>query len=370
MFLHVIYNDNKFVPGIMSLFDEAALGESIYSVVGGESLPTPVGAIRIKNRSDFLDLLHSRTDWDGIIFNPLVPQCWPWLNDIPAHIPVVWYRWGYEAYDTHPKLRNRLYMPETRQLIISMNRLAFIKTQIKDVRDVLKGRFRPLRRVDFLAAPEKEEFELYQSVGLLSSEAEWVSGSVGSVENFADCASNTIDCLGPDIRVGHSANSTANHIEAFRLLATFDLSGRKVVVPLSYGDASYRQAILQKGSEILGDCFEPILELMPLLEYNQLMNRCGFVVMNHLRQQGGGNIVGDLWRGAKVYMNNTTSYRFRKRMGESVELIEDQTEKSFFTPKPAARILKDREILLSRNARSEAIKATQAVLEKCKVIER
>jgi hypothetical protein len=365
MWLHVIYNDRKFTRSVISLFDEAAPAQNIYTVVGDGVVDAPDGTVAVRNATDFIRIVKSRDRWDGVIFNPLAPQCWPWLNEIPRASPVVWYRYGQEAYGSHPRLRRRLYLPETRRAISSRRRLVFAREWIRGIGERLSRRFCPLQRVDFLVGPEVEEWELYRSVGLLSSTAEWAFGCVGSLENVVDCTARDVPCLGPDIRVGHSANPTGNHIDAFRWLSRMDLRGRNVVVPLSYGDDQYRAVVLQKGRQILGDRFMPVMQFMSLGDYNALMNRCGFALMNHLRQQGVGNIMADLWRGGRVFMNSTTGFRAFCRMGLSVELIRDQTEVTFFKPKPVDRILEDRKVLQAYFGRAAVIDATRVLLRRC-----
>jgi hypothetical protein len=137
------------------------------------------------------------------------------------------------------------------------------------------------------------------------------------------------------------------------------------VVPLSYGDGQYRTVVLQKGRQILGDRFMPVVQFMPLGDYNALMNRCGVAIMNHMRQQGVGNIMADLWRGGRVFMNSTTGFRALRRMGLSVELICDQTEDTIFKPKSPDRILADRKVLQACFGRAAVIDATRALLDRC-----
>jgi len=53
------------------------------------------------------------------------------------------------------------------------------------------------------------------------------------------------------------------------------------------------------------------------------MSRCEVVMMNHYRSQGMGNLVAALFLGSKVFMNDTSAYRYFKQLGCHIYLIED-----------------------------------------------
>lgn len=104
---------------------------------------------------------------------------------------------------------------------------------------------------------------------------------------------------------GNSASATNNHVELFRKIRDqVDLSERKIIVPLSYGDICYRDKVIVDGKKILGNAFMPLVDFMPIGEYHKIISSCQFVVMNHLRQQALGNICSGLLAGAKIYLNN------------------------------------------------------------------
>ena len=68
---------------------------------------------------------------------------------------------------------------------------------------------------------------------------------------------------GTDILLGNSAAMANNHLEALEQLSLVDLSGRRVLVPLTYGSAAYRTAVVERGRQLLGDAFEPLVEPLP-----------------------------------------------------------------------------------------------------------
>lgn len=129
---------------------------------------------------------------------------------------------------------------------------------------------------------------------------------------------------GPDILLGNSASATNNHLEAFELLSGLCLKGRKVVTPLSYGSKEYAKAVQKEGEKRLPGSFEAVTDYMPLNEYTAMMSRCGFVVMNHYRSQGIGNLIAALYMGAKVYVNDTEAFQYFRQIGCHIYLIGNE----------------------------------------------
>ena len=113
--------------------------------------------------------------------------------------------------------------------------------------------------------------------------------------------------LGNDIIVGNSASYYGNHEEVFYQLAQLNIVGRNVIVPLSYGDDKVVNYVINKGGEILGKNFKPILSFMPLNEYNQLLCSAKTYIYGNYRQEATGNIVVALYLGGTVFLHPSNS---------------------------------------------------------------
>ena len=61
--------------------------------------------------------------------------------------------------------------------------------------------------------------------------------------------------------------------------------------------------ILSKGYELLGNAFVPLIDFVPLAQYNSIVASCNIVIMGHIRQQALGNICAALYKGAKIFLN-------------------------------------------------------------------
>jgi len=86
------------------------------------------------------------------------------------------------------------------------------------------------------------------------------------------------------------------------------IGNRNIFVPLSYGEPHVMKKVSRAGYRRFGRQFKPLLEFLPKDEYNKIILKCGYVIMNHLRPQARGNIVTALWLGAKVFLNKETIY--------------------------------------------------------------
>lgn len=131
---------------------------------------------------------------------------------------------------------------------------------------------------------------------------------------------------GKNIIVGNSAYGHGNHVEVFKKLKSLDLTGRKVIVPLSYGDVP--GYILEEGKKLLGDTFKPLVDFMPLDEYNRLLLSSDVFIYGNYRQAAVGNIVVALYIGAKVFLNpKNPLYDMYKERGYkffSIDELEDK----------------------------------------------
>jgi hypothetical protein len=109
-----------------------------------------------------------------------------------------------------------------------------------------------------------------------------------------------------DILVGNSATPANNHLECFASLARQpDLDGRRIVVPLSYGDGdgAYTRHIVQAGQKHFGSRLVPLLDYLPKDRYIEVLTSCGHVMMNHIRQQAMGNLIISGLLGARLHLH-------------------------------------------------------------------
>ncbi len=76
---------------------------------------------------------------------------------------------------------------------------------------------------------------------------------------------------------------------------------------MSYGNRDYINQVIRRGTELFGDRFAALTELLPPVEYNRHLASLDTLILNHRRQQGFGNALISLYLGTKVYLRQDVS---------------------------------------------------------------
>ena len=196
--------------------------------------------------------------------------------------------------------------------------------RIKYVFDTLESKIKKaLQKIDYFAVVHKEDYDFMIANKVMPSSVKYFKFSFYPIEFLYNNEIYTSNS-GNNILIGNSRSYANNHLEIFSILSKFNIANRKVIVPLSYGNMKGIDSLVQNGKENLGDRFSPLLELMPLDEYNKMLSTCSVAIMNHYRQQAVGNIIALVYSGAKVYLSSqNTVYHFLKRIGCNVYSVEN-----------------------------------------------
>jgi dTDP-N-acetylfucosamine:lipid II N-acetylfucosaminyltransferase len=121
---------------------------------------------------------------------------------------------------------------------------------------------------------------------------------------------------GINILVGNSADPSNNHEEIFDKLEAFKNQNIKIFAPLTYGNQTYAQTIIEGGLRRFGDKFEALTEQLPSEEYLKFLGDIDIAIFNHKRQQAMGNTIALLGFGKKVYIrSDVTQWGFFKDHG-------------------------------------------------------
>ncbi|WP_374090222.1 TDP-N-acetylfucosamine:lipid II N-acetylfucosaminyltransferase [Methylomicrobium lacus] len=364
--LHLV-NDEKFISFIANAFDACDGITNLFLVI------VPDGSIGLRYIANLKDM---RVVDESYIKSGAVIKDLKWCDGLVVHYldgikaravlrakehsPVVWSGWGADYYDWLPISGSNFLGEETSSLQALLDQESTLSMYglTKRLKEVVKKQVHPLilypwlrkslRRIDYFSAPVPEDFHLLKSHLKGKFPAEYVQLNYGSVEHTFALGSNSQNAN--NILIGNSASATNNHLEIFQLLSRIDLEGREVIVPLSYGNAAYRDAVIMHGQNILGQHFHPIVDFMPLDRYNELIANCSVVIMGHRRQQAVGNTATMLYKGAKVYLDEaSTVYQFFKARGACIYSLRDLEigDKTMFSQLADDQKQKNREILES-----------------------
>ncbi len=265
---------------------------------------------------DSPEMRHDLSNADVLIIHFMTSLGLKLIRRVLDRTKVVWSGWGADYYHLLPGGTLALLDKDTRKAFIKSSRGSANAFPLIDyVSDFAKDRLRPLRdylyrekhwmpaieRVDFFSSPINYEYHIIKDALGKRFSASFVQINYGSVDSTFSVGVS--DVSGDNILIGNSAAPTNNHIDVMNQVTNISLGDRKVIVPLSYGDASYRVAVLEKGKYLFGDKFMPLLDFMSLDEYNRITSSCSVALMGHWRQQGIGNIGALMWAGAGVFLD-------------------------------------------------------------------
>lgn len=352
--LHLCH-DEKVIPFVQRVFEVSAPGCSEYRIWG----PRPGSATK-HARLGPKAVLVPKSYWysrrmredvrtsDIVIVHYLTPNFARAVRAATDRQLVVWCGWGGDYYGLLPGYANLLMLPLSRRLDDQCRaakpapppaaRLkAMLKTPIRwlehvDDRDWIS---KALARVDYFVSDEAG-YDL-----LRAARPEFRAGRLWipyyCVEDVPALPSGRP--TGQDILLGNSATATNNHVEAILSLSRLDLTDRRVIVPLSYGDERYADQVCEIGRRLLGDAFVPLRKFLSLQDYLHVIQSCSVFVMNNVRAQGVGNIVAAYMNGAKVCLrpeNHLTPF-FRRRGMEVTEWQDQPVQSVLDDSSPASR---------------------------------
>jgi len=317
--------DSQFLQFAARTFESVAPGSNDYIVVnrsGDRTLqyPPPGGEVVVAANSmqGVLRLLRHRPEADVIIAHSMTPHAAAVFSRATPRAVTVWSGWGYDYYGSDAGSDRDLFGPLTRKLVddlhsASSQRPPLLRRALAPWHAFTRSLVhRAAGRADFFSAPVPTDEPVFRS-RYPEFHGAFTQLSYASLEETFT-ATTTQDAGRSGILVGNSATPSNNHLEAFELLAQHDLGPTRVVVPLSYGDPSYRDAVVAHGARLLGDAFVPLVERLPLEEYNALVGGCGVVIVNTRRQQALGNIGMALQSGAQVILDEVNPvYAFLRR---------------------------------------------------------
>lgn len=322
--LHLVVDD-KFIDMAIRDFEQAAPGRHEWVVLNGRQPFKYIRDARVRcvGREAFAQLAARAS---GVVCHTMERRHLAALALVPNHCSVTWIGWGYDYYglirDAFPE---GLLMPLTVRLVAQL----VAPGSVSAAQDIAHPYPRPtadeeaaLARVDIFSPVLPPEFDIVRRC-VPGFRARYLRWNYGNVETDLSLPGAMLDQSAPNILVGNSATATNNHLELFEHLRDrVDLAGRQLIVPLSYGDSAYREAISKIGRSLFGQRFVPLVDFMPRQRYIGLLQSCGHVMMNHVRQQAFGNLVISGLLGAKLHLNDSCPlYSWLGNQGVPVEVI-------------------------------------------------
>ena len=316
--LHIVSYE-KFLSHIIEASEEANRGQNRYIVCGAKgnmAYAPPTGVLyRAVPHAFKLDAAaRADIEWcDALFLHPLNRRTSAALAALRPQSVAVWCGMGADYYKYWEKFRNHLYLPQTTKIMRALRARDGIVGQIENwLPTGIKSRLRLMNdpickianRIDFFCVHEKDVALEY----LPDFQGEKLD-EFGYYTYEAALSMGAPPIEGNDILIGNSADPTNNHVDIFEQLRHVDLTGRRIVLPLSYGSTDYADAVARHARSIFGDESVTVLrDWLSIVEYNHVLSRCGTVIMNHCRGQAMGNICSMIIRGAHVHLRPENPY--------------------------------------------------------------
>ena len=301
--------DSPFVQFAAGVFEAAAPGANEYVIVADtpvERLRHPATAGRVRVVSPHLPVAAAKIaryvrSGDMVVAHAMTRHAVVAFAAARRECVRVWSGWGYEYSGSDADPNAGLLEPLTARLAGTLGGSDLRRLAGRVTRRLYQPAVhRAAASADVFSAPVASDLRVLRS-RFPEFRGRYAQICYASVEESFVSASGAPTVS--DVLVGNSASPTSNHLDVFEQLRRLEVADRRIVVPLSYGSAEYRQAVVARGTELFGPRFVPLVDLMPLAAYNELVGGCGVVVMNHVRQQALGNIGTALHAGAHVVLN-------------------------------------------------------------------
>ena len=332
-----IATDEKFIDTAFEIYSRAFPGMNLFLILKSESekdikyLSQIDKYIFVNTNTHFVDMVEDYTkDAKIIVFHGM-----NYFQSFLVHKlskrakKYVWSVYGAEVYNNNLIVKNGSLGSKTyKAFVFSYNK--WLKDIFRSVYYLLiRGKENPNRSVkksfmkmDYASILYEEELMNYFKLGIVNSNINFLKFTYYPLEIVLRKNSDFVN--GANILIGNSASPTNNHLEAFELIENFDIKKFKILSPLSYGSKQYANEIIKLGKQKFGDRFYPITKYMPLIDYQNILQGCGIVIMNHHRQQAVGNVINAVYLGAKVFLSEkNTLFHYLKRIGCYVYSIEN-----------------------------------------------
>lgn len=371
--------DEKFPDSAYELFESVAPGCNVFFIASRpktlkhiKKIPVIFISTSSFRNSSFLKelkqydfvVLHSLSNFNQKLV----------LNCNNSEIKFLWVGMGYDYYDLIFDSRDLLYLPETKQIASN-----YINKKSKlNIRNILKKIIKKLfykslckkdiiKKIHFFSPVLESEYPLVKNKCDKPFPAYLAWNYAANSKLLDDSIRYNYRVHGKDILLGNSASLTNNHIEMIDFLSGIDLSGEKIICPLSYGDQNYARDVIKYGEKKLKQNFYPLIDFMEYDQYIDLISRCTNVLMNHVRQQAVGNILAMLSKGAKIFLREENQlYNHFVKLGVKVFTIQQLLAKPSLLDVPLSNdeVVRNRGILKEHFGMDAALEKTRKLIEK------
>ncbi|WP_271768261.1 TDP-N-acetylfucosamine:lipid II N-acetylfucosaminyltransferase [Aquimarina algiphila] len=277
---------------------------------------------------DDINKIIKQLDPKAILLHALHIEYAKAIIKIKTNLTIAWYPWGFDIYGL-PRIKPSTYALLTNEFLLKKNpglffrrialkykflRKIYFRIDVKN-EDRYSIIFSALKRVVFFVTYIENDFNVFSSY--YTNQMQFVNCPFSTIDQYLSGNRYVqIEDNAKNILVGNSNSPESNHLDVFKRMSKDNsINDFKIFTPLSYGNnIEYQSEVLNKGREILGNSFIPLLKFMKRSDYILLLRSCSVGIFYHYRQQAMGNIIAMLYIGARIYMSSKNpAYHFFKK---------------------------------------------------------
>ena len=335
--IHFI-TDEKFLNSTIELFEEIEELDNRYiNIIFDEDKPYQFltsDKVEKINISDVHNIITNPSVCDVIVIHNLSSLPCEQIMNIDKKIKVVWFSWGFDIYNNEKpqfplitlkkQIFKKTFTPRYRIRILNEKRRAFFKNLFHKDYQGKKDFIQAIHRIDYFSGVFPIEYDYLKKNSFFRAKQILFSypfnkGTINKDDLYKSANPNR-----DTIQISHSGTVLANHGNTFWKLHQLKIGNRKILVPLSYGGTHlYRSIVCKRGKQLFGDNFLPLSSFVELDRYELLIQSVSIAIHNTIRQIAVGNILLNMWNGAKVFLpEDSINYKHFKSQGYHVFSIE------------------------------------------------
>jgi len=277
--------------------------------------------------------------------------------------------WGSEFYTNIDIYKTPIFGELTKQFHQKFGKPIYKQVIKKIFPFIFKNRQNKISQtgklITFLATSSIEELDYLKGLGFIEDRCKFFPFNYYPLEFIMKGNNDIVN--DSNILIGNSASLTNNHLETIDLLLKLNVSNRKIIAPLSYGNIKYANYIQKIGEKNFNEEFIALRTFLPITEYNEIVRSCGIVIMNHYRQQAFGNVIACLWMGSKLYLSEKNIiFSYLKRLGIIIFSVENDLNpknKNVLSNLSQEDIIHNRKILEAQVGKKKLIQDLRKAIE-------
>lgn len=358
-------HDEKFPDAAWDLFEKIAPNCNDFYIASNPQELKYIKKIPVKfiNRFSFRSsaFLKKIETYDMVILHSLTSFNQQLVaHTLNSNIKYVWIGMGYDYYDLIYPNDADLLLSKTKKLMHEHYQFdkdnkttskikVFIKNILKRLIYKKVSKEDIISRINYFAPVLENEYKMVKNSNIMKLKKKfpecikWNYGvSAKLVDNIQE---DFIDRTKKGVLLGNSASYTNNHLEILDFLKDYKSDFSTILCPLNYGDENYGNKIENLGKQYFLENFNSLKEFIPYDNYLNLISSSPIVIMNHKRQQAGGNISAMIFKGATVFLREENPFYQHYKNLDVIIFSVQELEKN---PLLLSKRLTDEEIIENR----------------------